>query len=35
MRPITENAFVRIAGHRGYPNGSGDARVVIDLLRRM
>jgi len=33
--PITENAFIRIASHPGYPNRPGDAQVVIDLLRRM
>jgi len=31
--PITENAFIRIASHPGYPNRPGDAQVVIDLLR--
>lgn len=33
--PITENAFVRIASHPGYPNRPGDAQVVIELLRRI
>jgi len=33
--PITENAFIRIASHPGYPNRPGDAPVVIELLRRI
>lgn len=32
--PITENGYVRIAGHPSYPNRPGDAQVVLDLLRR-
>jgi toxin-antitoxin system PIN domain toxin len=33
--PITENAFVRIASHPGYPNRPGEAPVVLELLRGM
>jgi uncharacterized protein len=33
--PITENAFVRIASHAGYPNRQGEASAVLEQLRRM
>lgn len=32
--PITENGFVRIASHPGYPNRPGEAAAVLELLRR-
>lgn len=32
--PITENGFVRIAGHPQYPNRPGNAGVVLALLRQ-
>lgn len=32
--PLTENAFVRIASHPGYPNRPGDAPLVLTFLRQ-
>jgi toxin-antitoxin system PIN domain toxin len=32
--PMTENGFVRIASHPGYPNRPGDAPAVLEILRR-
>jgi toxin-antitoxin system PIN domain toxin len=32
--PLTENGFVRIAGHPQYPNRPGDVQAVIAILRR-
>jgi len=33
--PITENGFVRIASHPGYPNRPGDVPVVVNILQQM
>ena len=33
--PLTENGFVRIAGHPNYPNRPGDVRIVAAILQRM
>jgi toxin-antitoxin system PIN domain toxin len=33
--PLTENAYVRIASHPGYPNRLGEAAVVLGSLRRL
>jgi toxin-antitoxin system PIN domain toxin len=33
--PVTENGFVRIAGHPSYPNRPGEASVALELLRGM
>ena len=33
--PITENAFVRIAGNPKYPNSPGDPPACLQLLRQM
>lgn len=32
--PLTENGFVRVAGHPAYPNRFGSAGATLDLLRR-
>ncbi|UFP97085.1 TA system VapC family ribonuclease toxin [Gloeobacter morelensis] len=32
--PITENGFIRIASHPGYPNRPGDVPVVMGILRQ-
>ena len=32
--PITENGFVRVAGHPSYPNRPGDASIALNILRR-
>jgi len=32
--PITENGFVRIASHPGYPNRPGDVAAVVGLLQQ-
>ena len=32
--PLTENGFVRIAGHPQYPNRPGDVQAVLAILRR-
>ena len=33
--PLTENGFVRIAGHPNYPNRPGDVLAVISILRQV
>jgi len=33
--PITENGFVRIASHPGYPNRPGDTPAVLAVLRQL
>jgi len=33
--PLTENGFVRIAGHPNYPNRPGDIPFVVSLLRQV
>ncbi len=33
--PLTENGFVRIAGHPNYPNRPGDFPAVISILRQV
>ncbi len=33
--PITENGFVRIAGHPNYPNRPGDLPAVLWILRQI
>jgi toxin-antitoxin system PIN domain toxin len=33
--PITENGFVRVASHPGYPNRPGDVPVVLSVLRQL
>jgi uncharacterized protein len=33
--PLTENGFVRVARHPGYPNRPGDSPVVVALLREL
>lgn len=33
--PITENGFVRVASHPGYPNRPGDVSTVLAILRRL
>ena len=32
--PLTENGFVRIAGHPNYPNRPGDVTAVLAILRQ-
>jgi len=33
--PLTENGFVRIASHPGYPNRPGDVLAVFAILRQL
>jgi uncharacterized protein len=33
--PITENGFLRIAGHPNYPNRPGDFPAVLSILRQL
>lgn len=33
--PLTENGFIRIFGHRNYPNGPADTLVARRLLMRL
>lgn len=33
--PLTENGFIRIASHPGYPNRPGSVTVVLDIFRRL
>jgi len=33
--PLTENGFIRIAGHPNYPNRPGDISAVVSILRRL
>jgi predicted nucleic acid-binding protein len=33
--PITENGFVRVASHPGYPNRPGDVPAVLAILRQL
>ena len=33
--PITENGFIRIAGHPNYPNRPGDITAVFSILRQL
>lgn len=32
--PLTENGFVRVASHPGYPNRPGDVSAVLGILRQ-
>ena len=33
--PLTENGFIRIAGHPNYPNRPGDITAVFSILRQL
>ena len=33
--PLTENGFIRIAGHPNYPNRPGDVSAVCSILRQI
>lgn len=33
--PLTENGFIRIFGHRNYPEGPGSTLIARGLLRRL
>jgi toxin-antitoxin system PIN domain toxin len=33
--PLTENGFIRIAGHPNYPNRPGDTSAIFSILRQL